>query len=106
MAETPCHLEQRTLGNIDQPVNKVAVPLVANVFTADMQTAGIIQTRAIPDVKIPGSLLRMLYEEKSEWKLAGRRTAKVALLCSATINFSDTKKILDEQEELEKEWQN
>jgi methylenetetrahydrofolate reductase (NADPH) len=98
-------------------LNKITAPLVANVYTADMQTAGMIQARAIPGVKMPGSLLRMLNEKKPEWKPAVRRTVKTlsvlkglgyqgALLGSATISFSETKKILDEKEGLEEEWQN
>ncbi|KPJ97239.1 MAG: hypothetical protein AMJ60_12245, partial [Desulfobacterales bacterium SG8_35] len=47
-------------------LHKITAPLVANIFITDMQTAGLIQARRVPGVKIPGPLLRTLYGETSD----------------------------------------
>jgi len=96
--------------------HKITVPLVANIFTADSQTARLIETRAVPGVKMPSPLLRIIHGETSDSMAVFERTAKFlaavkvlgyhgALLGSSTRNFSETKKILDVFEEQPQERQ-
>lgn len=98
-------------------VNKIGVPLVANVFTADRHTARLIQARAIPGVKVESPLLRMLHEEKSGRETELMRTAQIltvlkglgyhgALLGNSKTDFSEIRQILDKSEALQDGWQN
>ena len=95
----------------------ISVPLVANIFITDMRTAGIIQARGIPGVKIPGALLRFLYEKKDGRRDILERSAATlavlrglgyhgALLGGQSADFSETKQVLDRADELRPEWRN
>ena len=96
-------------------LHKITVPLVANVFTPDLQTAHLIEARDIPGVKMPSPLLRILHEEKPDRNPVLERTAKIlsvlkglgyqaALLGSSTPGFSETAEMLDRYEKPDREW--
>lgn len=97
-------------------LQKIEIPLVANVFAADMGTADLIQARSIPGVKIPGTLIRQLQAEKSGRQPVVERTAKTlavmkglgyhgALLGSSNFDYNEIQQILDRAERLEQNWQ-
>jgi methylenetetrahydrofolate reductase (NADPH) len=98
-------------------LHDIAVPLVANIFATDMKTAGLIQARAIPGLKMPGPLLRILQGESSGRQGIIARTAETlavvnglgyqgALLGTHTADFSEVLQILDKAQSLQSNWQN
>ncbi len=98
-------------------LHKITVPLVANIFITDMQTARMIQARVIPGVKMPGPLLRLLHEEPASQQGAITRTAKImavvnglgyngALLGTGAANFREVQQVLDQAETFQADWQN
>jgi methylenetetrahydrofolate reductase (NADPH) len=97
-------------------LHNISAPLIANVFTADLQTASLIQTRIMPGVKIPAPLLRILSEKTNDRKEILERTAKTlnvlkgfgyngALLGCSQVDFSEIRQILDLTEAMHHDWQ-
>jgi methylenetetrahydrofolate reductase (NADPH) len=97
-------------------LHKIAVPSVANIFITESQTARLIQARGIPGVKIPGPVLRDLYNEIPGHKETIGRTAKLlaalkglgyrgVLIGNHSANFSEVKQVLDKAEALQQDWQ-
>jgi methylenetetrahydrofolate reductase (NADPH) len=96
-------------------LQKIAAPLVANIFITDMEIARLLQARAIPGVKIPGALLRALHDKTHGNQAIFERTAMTlsvvkgmgyhgALLGSHSPVFSEVKRVLDTAEALRGEW--
>lgn len=90
-------------------MQQITIPLVANIFITDLQTAGMIQAKAFPGIKIPGSLLHVLHEEQQYPQRAIARAAKTlvvlrglgfngALLGSPSADFTKIKQVLDQTE--------
>ena len=97
-------------------LHKIAIPLVANIFATDRDTVGLIQNRAIPGVKIPGPLLRLLQEGNWARQPVVDRTAKQlaaikglgyhgTLLGGSAFDCNELKQILDKAEEFAPKWQ-
>jgi len=102
-------------------LQNITTPLVANIFITDQKAAQLIQGKNIHGVRIPDRLLHDLAREESEpIKAKGKqlnRTAKRlavlkglgyhgALIGGSSFDFSAIKKVLDEAEGLQSDWQN
>ena len=95
---------------------KIAAPIVANIFITDLQTARLVQARAIPGARIPGPLLQILHEEIPGRMGAIARAAKTlavlrglgyhgALLGGHLTDFSEAEQVLDKAETILPDWQ-
>ena len=97
-------------------LHKITVPLVANISITDLQTARLLQSRALSGVKMPGPLLNALHKEDADSRAAVNRTAKTLavlkglgyqgiLLNNLSSDFSQVKEVLDRAETYQPEWQ-
>jgi len=102
-------------------LQNITAPLVANIIIADGKAAQFIQSQNIPGVRIPELLMHTLLQEANEPLKAEAkqrtRTAKTltvlkglgyhgTLIGGISTGFSRVRKILDEAEKLQPDWQN
>jgi len=102
-------------------LQNISIPLVANLFITDLQTAQLIRQGHIPGVTMPDRLLQILISEASDphqarEKMLTRSARALAvlrglgyngtLIGDISLDFAATGQVLDEAEEGRSDWQN
>jgi methylenetetrahydrofolate reductase (NADPH) len=102
-------------------LRNISIPLVANIFITDLQTANLYRQGHVPGVTIPDRLLQTLSSEASDPQQARKkmctRSAKTlavlqglgyngVLIGYSSPDFATVRQVLDEAEGMRPEWRN
>jgi len=102
-------------------LQNISIPLIANLFITDLQTARLVRQGHIPGVTMPDRLLQTLTSEASDPRQARKkmltRSARAlavlqglgyngTLIGDISSDFAAIRQVLNEAEEMRADWQN
>ena len=101
-------------------LHNISIPLVANIFITDLQTADLFRQGHVPGVTIPDQLLHTLSREASDPQQTSKMYTRSArtlaalrglgysgiLIGTGSPDFGAVKQVLDEAEGMRSDWQN